>query len=1787
MRIWIVVLIIILFSSLGMATEEQTSVAVADTYRTYQFYPNPSGGDVSGFVGSGSIISVGSPQDYSYYTTAFLHFTIPSLINKNIISAKLRLFHREDYFGYGGSASEDPRTLKIFRVLYTDDVYGNNMFRDGNQMADLITSEYDTITFPIIDYTPSGVEVEADITNIVKGWVEEGNYGLVISDYNSGSATVYKPGYSNQQKGSSHFTYDNRDNIAILEITYSDVELGPVSYCIKDYSDGDLTPCSTAPYSSNPSWDGRFVIEKDWGAFWISDEEYSGFSIGGKKLIGNEYTSINPVFNIYDEEAWEISIRSCTGYSGCRVWAGTSEFLVRRGPVTTTYNRLAGCDSTSALEIDDCEETTSTTTTTIVEPEIESIELIADTDMLESRGFTEEEIVEYNKKGIFWPDNDVRVAPYDDLMCKVVVKNAIPEMSGNIEFTMEMSDPTAEVYYTYSSKYIEMPEDDMLAIGKFHFKGNVALSYYNSEIKPVCKVKITYNEKTLEATASASYVKNKRNIETYVADYKRSSKSPCKKHDDCPENEYCFTKEGICLLENEVIEKSKSMFISFGTFDNIQDGVNLGPIPRMMSTVPLAVWSRNEEPCFQLEGDVLNDKCMYPLLFVDNSYPVKKESLQNFGDKFKVENIIYQTDDYISMNNEFETFHNSKIPEKFWDEINIVVFAPINDYKSLMIGAQLASHYNAPLLYNDDKIKWKEIFKKGKLSVIVVDLNNKIQEADLKFISKKNVILSLADGWITFDDAGEILHKASVLAYPSLQERHTPRITFSNLKEAYKFFKDAYCKGACMDLINHDKIILINPRDIHDNQAEKTFSGENNKETTKQHTNYREDYSETIDVMTGRKTVKGKQAYFRDSLIAPYLASARDELVIFTEPDAFSWGLEEEHYPNGKIFVDNNKVYSISDANNLEIFSIKADKTIQFEKKIVSYTVGKGFLKGYERRFDNTGKLIAYNNDYFYVFDKIRGSLDKVSSEGTFIDTISLASLLTSEYVGTIGKSGKISISNGYVTIALATKNVKSGDKYSYNIEMLSVKTDFTDSKKDVVKFENRLNPVESIGDMYRIKDYLYISVVEKEAIQTRHTFLYQVNVNTASHEEIHLSGKNKEFLDDKVYNDKGDIEKYFNKEYSKEYRFGVVDGKIIRFKYKKNQNIVFYENYFTYWDHYNKIGFTFDNKRTDAVNLNGMWKDFYIDNKNNIVYVLDDKQNILKFKITADGLETETFESETKLQVKDCYHRTSGTYLFGILGSSRYSGLEDKINERIHEVADFLEKKKEEYYFNGVNGVLTVLASPRAITLSSLIECSEDTESDIRKSADLEYAEVLGDNVRFGRIFTPSILYTTLYVANEIFQDKLKQVDNQNTFMLFSTNAYDFTGAANDMITFGEQMRKINSDVVECSIDEDRYNKKDGETKICNTYLDYKMKNLYSMKGQEADLISFHGHGDYTNLGPLETEDIITTNALIVGESCLGIEYYGSENDGLISTSMISSGATGYYGGVGILMGIVGMTTYDNFLRKELLEEKLLGNAFIDTKNEYSIYYDTVVKEKFPDIVDNYGAFSSLRLLLGDPLAKSSISMDDTTKIDILPPLFTKTFFQEDITVGNVVFEGGIGKETGGFGMYPLPDQVDLITHMDGTSLYAFTISLLGDDITKLGESPKIVSKFEWVIFNDKNKIIDAFQVDKFEPQISETINGKTHQFTLQEGMNFIAGRIVDNAGNFRQINFNIYVIKYKVDGTLRYQKGDCDDGGVLDSGQNCYDGLICLDDPSGNWDETDLCCYQGQKHDGVSCTW
>ena len=123
----------------------------------------------------------------------------------------------------------------------------------------------------------------------------------------------------------------------------------PTCYRIAGYSDGDLVACGSCSNRVDPVWDGTFPAHS--GSCSWEPAAVSGPSISGKLL---DNTGVGVASGLYFNTltcSWRMDVRCRAGGTRFDIWVGTKSTGSTPAGV---YIRIAGCDTTTTLTIEEC-----------------------------------------------------------------------------------------------------------------------------------------------------------------------------------------------------------------------------------------------------------------------------------------------------------------------------------------------------------------------------------------------------------------------------------------------------------------------------------------------------------------------------------------------------------------------------------------------------------------------------------------------------------------------------------------------------------------------------------------------------------------------------------------------------------------------------------------------------------------------------------------------------------------------------------------------------------------------------------------------------------------------------------------------------------------------------------------------------------------------------------------------------------------------------------------------------------------------------------------------------------------------------------------------------------------------------------------------------------------------------------------------------------------------------------------------------------------------------------------
>ena|GEM_PF-6915432 len=252
----------------------------------------------------------------------------------------------------------------------------------------------------------------------------------------------------------------------------------------------------------------------------------------------------------------------------------------------------------------------------------------------------------------------------------------------------------------------------------------------------------------------------------------------------------------------------------------------------ILSFIPVTIWRKSGEACNEVSFDELElftiPKCAYPyLIYHEEEEGVDADAIINFVSKYNPDKIYHVGFPNTDRINKLlsSVVDDSKIEIKsvsdyfsFWKERNIIVLSE-NSYEIGLIAAVYASYLNAPLIF--DKAYSSSVIK------------------------------------------GREVHTIGKVDLVSVEHNAKEFISFENPTDALLTLQ--YKMG-----ISPDRVIITNPNDIKEDAGVFEDVGFTRI--------YPERHYEEIEM----NTLSGRthKQYYQNSLIAPYLAVAKDEILI-------------------------------------------------------------------------------------------------------------------------------------------------------------------------------------------------------------------------------------------------------------------------------------------------------------------------------------------------------------------------------------------------------------------------------------------------------------------------------------------------------------------------------------------------------------------------------------------------------------------------------------------------------------------------------------------------------------------------------------------------------------------------------------------------------------------------------------------------------------------------------------------------------------------------------------------
>jgi len=899
------------------------------------------------------------------------------------------------------------------------------------------------------------------------------------------------------------------------------------------------------------------------------------------------------------------------------------------------------------------------------------------------------------------------------------------------------------------------------------------------------------------------------------------------------------------------------------------------------------------------------ERCAYPLLtYHKEGENYDADSIYHFIDQYSAGSLVsiknYGTGTTV--------LDNIKISKKVkprtwwqgqWQEKGLFVVVGYDNYKEGLIAAQLAAYLNAPLVFvgvNSDELKGLLIPKDGK---------------EDEYSPK--TIITVGDIGIMFS---EIASYNPVLSYDESNRRIMRNLPISSVAT----FSIEQLQDFILYLTDSNKVILINPNDIKETTSETEQIGE--------FTNYPNRYYEDLDFETNYGHELHK-LYYKDSLAAPILAVAKDELIVLSENEAFSYGIskkELEFLPSYSVWaVDSNENIFVIEKRNIK----KLDKFgVELWSKEIDFIV-KGLAT------DGNNVYIAGGR---YNQDKKEDSLlvQKYDSDGNLVKE-KIIPLKSPDSLFHFDAVNAISFSDGFLYILTLNHYRDKGKHFVFKLN------------EDLDLLWQKPSPVK---DLYKSTDEITFSQREYSTIFSAggkvyisfFKFVWGVNIDHYYENIIKVFDANLNHQKDIVFpNEK--LFSYFIVDSDGDYY--ITDDQEGYLKYDSNGGFI------------KKI------KTFKPQNFLGISQD---DKIYPLFEIHDLNGNIL-------GRWGEIPNKVSSI-IKRCNTRS---HFF------------DYIDKKLEDIANQI-KLMVSPKLNQLGGkILTIIASPRAIPMSRIARDNEgnplctggggwfgsrDPVSEIRVDLDKTYSN---NRLITGRIMGRTVSDTSAYIARIIFYKIFHEEPVKKIFfpaLHFESFQYIASGNA----------KKIEGEFeTECLIENKFYNL----YKKCEEGFPPKDKRVYSGK----DIVFHQGHGLPDKLlGALHSYELRNLNLGIgIVYSCLTNNYYQSVNDSLFSVNWLARGI-GYYGSNGMTKELsdLGVSSIPSLIFEQLLKNKNLGDALKEANEKFSDFYWLKLEEK---LRSEGTALHLHFTLLGDPTFKPAMdktfeldTVPPEAKIDISP---------------------------------------------------------------------------------------------------------------------------------------------------------------------------------------------------------
>jgi hypothetical protein len=796
-------------------------------------------------------------------------------------------------------------------------------------------------------------------------------------------------------------------------------------------------------------------------------------------------------------------------------------------------------------------------------------------------------------------------------------------------------------------------------------------------------------------------------------------------------------------------------------------------------------------------------------------------------------------------------------------------------------------------------------------------------------------------------------YKTALMATLFASYLHAPLVFSINELNDYKKVKKVYCVGNVAyencnkkytleqlqkyykEITETDKILLVNPNDIEDKSCE-IFK-----------------YNRKFGMLT--------KAYCKDSLVAPILASIKNELIIFTDIEPLKKGVKFfEPEESTSFYVDN-------EMNFYFLYTDKLEK-VNFEKREKKIIVDSNNFQFPLYQIPSNGKVyyIDKNSDVFKL-ENDNDKLKTMEAHNRFFNKI--VEILKNGQENIILKDSYIILQDSYIDenenfyILYTIKN--PSDLSPQYLRLIKFKGDGTldfDQKVKIPSAEkDGIKPYIEKAKLKITNDGIYIFFLMTKAESDDPQYMV---LNKTIYYHYNFSGNLK---------NEGVIENTFNS-------FDLISESSHVFV-DDNLNVYIDSVFFTTIAK-KKIRYAFyiiktKSKMITLVKFPAIRTIF--EDKENVYFLMKSGSiYIIKKKSinTMSDYIKENFLPDKIINSNGCY-----VYSLNPSLDKEKENFEKENFEKSEKVKQDINNQVD---MKAVN-YLTVISSPKAIPLSKYTYCSSISNDDYRVPLDVEYS----NGKAVGRIFGITVSDTSAYINRDVvfseagyaYIPENRKKDKFDSILSLTDGSF---GESQNYIPQISKTLRENGYKITCIV---------GSEKLENEVCKQPTKSLdWISLIEKNDVIIYDDHGNvdklyWVGLNSNILHKININNTIAITSACSTADYYSSFEDNLFSSNFISSGGLGYYGSVSytivspiekvIISRLFGMNIDGE---TKTGEDYDLGNALV------SALKDKDVKDFFNELKkENYEDQPNI-MFFGDPTIKLALPK----RVDLLATLET-----------------------------------------------------------------------------------------------------------------------------------------------------------------------------------------------------